>query len=50
MKVFTKKITFMQKKLRNKLIMFKTREDLVILKWDRLVAKMTYIAEKTKDP
>ena len=31
----------MQTKLRNRLAMFKTREELIILKWDRLVAKMT---------
>ena len=29
--------------------MFKTREELIILKWDRLVAKMTQLGEKTKD-
>jgi len=29
--------------------MYKTREELIILKWDRLVAKMTQLGEKTKD-
>jgi hypothetical protein len=39
----------MQTKLRNRSVMFKTREELIILKWDRLVAKMTQLGEKTKD-